>query len=127
MVDLSTVIDGVLKTYASVLEVFLPYLWGTIAGNWYGSKNWKNYLVVAFHIAIVSLFLWATYGTHVEHPDNDPTGADAEVVEDFTPTPQQRNNHGLEILITWEIAALYGVYRRNKSGVGAEGSSDEVE
>jgi hypothetical protein len=47
---------------------------------------------------------------NVENGD-DPTDR-GEIVEDFTPTTTQRNDYGLELFLTFEIAAMYGVYRR---------------
>jgi hypothetical protein len=119
--NVSAVLSKVLSNYASFALIFLSYRWGHSTGQEWGSQKWKNYCAVAFQIGVFCLFLALTYGTHWE-PDSawDPTDVGGgEVVQDFTPTSKQRNEYGLEHLLTFEIAALFGVYKRNKMGDGS--------
>lgn len=91
--------------------VLLAYYFGYEMGNAYKNK-WQNYFTVFYLVTIVCLALWASYGTHIE--DSDPLTGGGETVQDFEPTAKERNEYGLEHLLTFEIAALYGVYRRNR-------------
>jgi len=133
MVDIHSVVHGLVSTYGSVLIVYLAYSWGynwatleppTDDSSYSGSMTPARersptgcYLAVAGQVALFTLFLWASYGTHVESSDPPEPygGGNTEIVEDFTPTRQQRNSYGLEKLITLELAALYGVYRGRKT------------
>lgn len=68
----------------------------------------KAYFVT---IAASSLFagvLWANHGTHTE--DADPLFGGGETVVDFIPTKQERNQHGLFVLIVIGGASLAGTH-----------------
>jgi len=66
-------------------------------------------------IAVFCMVLWSGYGTHIE--DSDPIYGGGEEVQDFQPTKTQRNDYGMEALLTFEIAALFGVAKRNQQKV----------
>jgi hypothetical protein len=109
--DCSDVFYGVIGFLGKALIVIVAYL----AGHWVGLRDkakWYNYVAVLGVVALISLGLWATYGTHTE--DADPLFGGGETVVDFEPSDKQRNEHGLTMFFVLSIPALYGVYRRQK-------------
>lgn len=70
-------------------------------------------------VAVCCLVFWSSYGTHIEN--SDPIDGGGEEVQDFEPTATQRNEYGLEVLLTFEIAALFGVAKRNQTKVEQSG------
>jgi hypothetical protein len=105
------VLHRVVSIFATFLAVWLPYFFGWHLGKTYPQK-WRNYLTVAGMIAVACLALWSSYGTHFEN--SDPIYGGGDEVQDFVPTDKQRNEYGLKILLTLEIAALWGVAVRNR-------------
>ncbi len=113
----------VLRAFAGFAMVFVPYS----LARWFAERRidkagnersaLRVILATTVVVAVVATFGWATYGTHTERgPDYDPvTGGDVETVEDFKPTSQQRNEHGLAEFLIFEIAALFGAYKGLKS------------
>jgi len=63
-------------------------------------------------IALISLGLWASYGTHTE--EADPLYGGGETIVDFEPTDKERNEYGLTWFFTLTIPALYGLYKKQK-------------
>jgi hypothetical protein len=113
------IVAEVLRPFAGFAMVYIPYL----IARWFaerridkaGNERSARRVVLAttLVVAAVATFSWATYGTHTETgPDYDPvTGGDVETVEDFKPTSQQRNEHGLTEFLIFEIAVLFGTYK----------------
>ena len=67
---------------------------------------------VAFACGVIAFLAWGSYGTHRE--DVDPLFGGGEILQDFEPTSQERNKHGLVIfLATFTIAAHGTWYGRN--------------
>lgn len=104
------VLHRILSIYASFLVVWFPYFVGWHLGKVYQQK-WRNYFTVAGIVAVVCLALWTSYGTHFEN--SDPIYGGGDEVQDFVPTEMQRAEYGLKLLLTLEIAALWGVAMRN--------------
>lgn len=72
-----------------------------------------------FWVAVVSLVIWASYGTHTE--DGDPLRGGGEVVTDFEPTDKERNEYGVETFFVLGIpsmVAVYKTYKKNPVGAG---------
>src|SRR5260370_37753327 len=109
-----TVLSQVVSRYANFVLVFLPYLFGYHMGKVYPQK-WRSYLTVAGLVGVCCLVFWSSYGTHFEN--SDPIYGGGEQVQDFVPTEAQRNEYGLEELLTFEIAALFGVAKRNQKKI----------
>lgn len=57
--------------------------------------------------AVLAIFAWATYGTHIE--DADPMFGGGDRVVDFVPTKEEKNEHGWYIFFSLAIPALIGV------------------
>ena len=108
------VLSQVGSRYASFLLVYIPYLFGFHMGDAYPLK-WRNYFATALAVGIFCLALWGGYGSHIEN--GDPIYGGGDEVQDFEPTQTQRNEYGLEALIAFEIAALFGVAKRNQKKV----------
>ena len=70
------------------------------------------YPFFVFWVAVVSLALWAGYGTHTE--DEDPLRGGGEPVTDFEPTAKERNEYGAQMFFELGIPALFAVYRHYK-------------
>jgi hypothetical protein len=119
--DVHSVLDHVLSTYASFALVFVPYFFGRLANVY--KKVWQNYLFVFASVAVFCFVLWHDYGTHIEN--SDPLEGGGERGQDFEPTEKQRNEYGLEKLLTFEIAAMYGVYRGNRNGPSKTGEDEK--
>ena len=117
------IFDAVLRPFAGFAMVFLPYF----IARWFAERRidkagnerpaWRVYLATTLVVAALATYSWATYGTHTEEgPDYEPVmGGDVETVEDFKPTTQQRNEHGLSEFLIFEIAALFGAHKGLKS------------
>ncbi len=71
----------------------------------------RDYMKCAGAVAVVSLLLWATYGTHFESEDADPIHGTGEWVQDFKPTDKERNEHGIEMFLLLLVPAWFGVRR----------------
>ncbi|MDA2914996.1 hypothetical protein MYX77_13775, partial [Acidobacteriia bacterium AH_259_A11_L15] len=99
---------GVLEFLGKGILVIGAFYFGRHFSNLY-EPRWKNYLAVVGIVGIVSLAIWASYGTHME--DSDPIFGGGEEVVDFEPTDKQRNEYGARIFFSLIIPALFGVYR----------------
>lgn len=117
------------KVLASLFGVFGS--WALVAGAYslgkYLSKgaaasSWldklKVYLLTTVLVAVVSLLMWEGYGTyseggHYEGPRGDNESGD--IVVDFVPTNEERNEYGARVLIILLIPLLYGVHKGHKA------------
>jgi hypothetical protein len=81
----------------------------------WNSKKGRS-LAYFYSIVITALLAYglrATYGTHVE--DDDPLrGGGGEVVVDFEPTEQERNEHGLKYLLVLGIPSILAIHLNYK-------------
>ena len=73
-----------------------------------------------FWVAVVSLVIWASYGTHTE--DADPLRGGGEVVTDFEPTDKERNEYGVETFFVLGIPAMVAVYKNYKKNPAHAGT-----
>jgi hypothetical protein len=74
-----------------------------------------DYLKCAGGVAVLSVTLWATYGSHFESEDTDPIHGTGEWVQDFNPTDKERNEHGLETFLILLIPAWLGVRKAHEA------------
>ena len=61
--------------------------------------------------------MWSSYGTHIEN--SDPLYGGGEIVSDFEPSQQEKNEYGLIIFFSLLIRALFGV-------IGAKTKEDKI-
>lgn len=102
---------GVLGYFGKALIVLGAFYFGRHMSKTYSNKL-QNYAVVLGVVAILSLVLWSSYGTHTE--DGDPVYGGGETVTDFEPTDKERNEYGWQTFFVLTIPALLGVYKGQK-------------
>lgn len=88
-------------------------------------EGWEAYVKVVGACAFLAFLSWSSYGTHVE--DADPIHGGGDVVEDFKPTKQQRDEHGLAIFFTITPLALLGFRKGQNEVVGLPDSTQTPE
>lgn len=110
--DIQVVFWKVLGFLGKGIFIVLAYYFGWHFSSIYKSKI-KSYLLVLACTAVVSLGMWASYGTYREKVD--PLFGGGKKIEVFKPTDKERNEHGLTIFISLTIPTFYGVYKRKKS------------
>lgn len=110
IMDFGKLCSDTFKPFAGFLLVYLPYSFGFFMRDT-SKPIWRSYLNTMGIVAFVAFVMWGAYGTHVENAD--PIYGGGDIVQDFQPTDQQRNEYGLSTLLTFEIAALLGVARRD--------------
>jgi hypothetical protein len=100
-----------------IARLFLEYMRDESKGP--NTKLWNSrrgmflaYPFFIFCVAVVSLCLWAAYGTHTE--DEDPLRGGGEVVTDFEPTDKERNEYGVKTFLVLGIPAMVAVYKNYK-------------
>lgn len=112
-----------------LLSIFLGFFipWAVITGAYslgkYLSKeaapsSWvdklKTYLFMLGFAAVISLFIWAGYGTHTEGDYYEGPRGDNEtgdVAVDFEPTATERNEYGMKVFLVLLLPLLYGAYK----------------
>ena len=67
-------------------------------------QRFKDYLQSLVVVAFITLMAWSAYGTHFE--GDDDTGS---YVQDFKPTKQGRNEHGMEVSLILLVSVWLGV------------------
>lgn len=70
----------------------------------------KSYVTALGVSAFIAAILWAYYGTHIENTD-DPLYGKGDIVQDFVPTDQERNKHGVFVFIVIGITSLVGTHK----------------
>ena len=106
--DWESVIVGVAARLISAVVIVAAYYCGRYFSEFHTAK-WKNYSLVLGAVAVLSLLAWSSYGTHID--DADPIFGGGTEVVDFEPTDRERNEHGMKVLLTLAIPALYGLYQ----------------
>lgn len=120
MMDYGEIFFDVWRTLGSGILVIIFYGFGKHMANTYSPK-WKNYLLVTAAIGFLSLAMWSGYGTHVE--DADPLRGGGDIVVDFEPTNDEKNEYGLGMFFKLVIPALIGVYKAKPYILGADDES----
>ncbi|MGH8522371.1 MAG: hypothetical protein ACREU9_13330 [Gammaproteobacteria bacterium] len=92
--------------------VVLAYLAGRHFATTY-DEGWKNYLLVFYVVAVITIVSWAGLGTHTE--DADPLFGGGETIIDFVPKPGERDDHAISIFLTLLIPAIYGMYKKRNA------------
>lgn len=125
--NFDSILNGVVGTLGSWLQVFIAYhiSYTFVEQMRSEPRHWRiafwnsklgmfvAYPFFLFWVAVVSLCLWAGYGTHKE--DEDPLrGGGGEVVVDFVPTDKERNEYGVTTFFVLGIPAAVAVYRHYK-------------
>lgn len=113
-VDLGAVTTWVLGRLFTALIVFWMYSGGrAIAKDAPTECRWflnELYKVIGV-VAIITLIVWSSYGTHWEGDGEWAMGREGgEQVTDFVPSDKERNEYGLRTLLFLGIPALVGVF-----------------
>ncbi len=60
----------------------------------------------------ITVLYWVGLGMHTEGAD--PYFGGGEIIVDFIPSLEERDDHALTIFLSLLIPAIYGVYKANK-------------
>lgn len=74
-----------------------------------GGSPLKTFSVVIAIAAFFAFISWKGYGTHVE--DSDPVHGGGQVVHDFSPTRQERDQHGILTFTIITVIGSVGVFQ----------------
>jgi hypothetical protein len=108
VIDISSTLFSIL---GCMLRIWLVYIAFNMARHFAGTGSAspaRAYLWTIGVPAFLALMAWSTYGTHTE--EADPLYGGGDVVQDFEPTPRQRNHHGMRVFFYFSIPALAGTY-----------------
>jgi len=115
-INLSEAFEGAL---ISLVPVFAFYFF------FYAAKNvaedavrkaskfsvWQYYVKVALIVVVIAVIYAFSYGAHTESGDNyDGLWDHGETVQDFIPSPKERNTQGVKIFIVLLVPILAGTY-----------------
>jgi hypothetical protein len=101
---------GVLGFLGKGLIIVGAFHFGRFFSAYYKHK-WRNYLLIAGMVGLLSLFAWSSYGTHIE--DDDPIFGGGNTIDDFEPSDEERNTHALTVFLSLLLPACCGVYKGN--------------